>query len=813
MSGLMSSSNAYAADAETQATSGGLEEIIVTARGRKEAEVQVPISIQTFSADQLAQDGVQDLQGLTKLAGFTFQQGVSTEAGGREWPSLIMRGLQSTYGGGIQDSGAVFVDGIYVSAGLASINTSDVSQVEVLKGPQEVYFGKGTFGGAINFITANPSSTFGGSVDASGSALGSSDVKASIEGPLVTDLLSARLSIQDTTKAAQYHATDGGDLGAENSRSVSATLFATPTDSLWFRFRGHYQEDNDSAADVGYLQGGVYGSKCAAGSGKGTNAQGQPITLTLPLPYFCGSIPSLAQTGNGVLDVNTALPAAFAAALEQNKLGNGADPVLGKVPSLGHSGLRRNLEELSAQGGYEFPNNWNLAFNLGYNGVQSNDIWDLDHSTYGIYINERSVVSSDWMADVKLTTDQSQKLRGLIGGSYFHEVYETSKVDDNYYGVGSNLGSTFFPSYLAPYTAYSGPVTNYGNYSDEIDRTQSLFASVEYDIFSWLTATAEARYQVDTVIDRTDPATGIYKKSFVDYLPRFSLKYHPEKDWDFYATYSEGIQAPLLETGFIQANAAQQKYISSVAPGVSAYSPIAKLRNYEIGAKQDLFNGRLDYSLSLYMEKWTDQETTASLFNGPGCTGINLTAACPLSSAGAYLYLPNNATIKGVEFSASALPIEKLRVDASVDFKDATWDRYNNSTLTFWTGTPYYNGNSLSRVPDVTASLGLTYTDSLIGDWKWYGHSLVYYQGPMWESDVNVAQSNAYARVNLSAGLLKGNLRLEAYVTNLLDDKNWDWVSRVPNLASSTFAYSTDQGLLVQAPDRRDFGLKAHYKF
>jgi hypothetical protein len=51
-----------------------------------------------FSAADLAQANIYDLQSLKDVAGFTFQQTASTGAGGRNEGSIIFRGLQSTYG-------------------------------------------------------------------------------------------------------------------------------------------------------------------------------------------------------------------------------------------------------------------------------------------------------------------------------------------------------------------------------------------------------------------------------------------------------------------------------------------------------------------------------------------------------------------------------------------------------------------------------------------------------------------------------------------------------------------------------------------
>ncbi len=221
----------------------------------QESVLDVPFSIQAFNADQLKAQNITDTSSLQTIAGFDFQQGVSTQGDGREFPGLTFRGMQSTYGGDNDNSGAVFVDGIYIPAGIASIDTADVTRVEVLKGPQNVYFGKNTFGGAINYMTANPVEEFGGSIQASESAMGSTTDILTLEGPIAPDLLTGRLTLENYEKAAQYHTTDGGDLGAEATHSVTGVLYATPTPQLWIRFRGHYQVDDDFGRRHGIYSG------------------------------------------------------------------------------------------------------------------------------------------------------------------------------------------------------------------------------------------------------------------------------------------------------------------------------------------------------------------------------------------------------------------------------------------------------------------------------------------------------------------------------------------------------------------------------
>jgi outer membrane receptor protein involved in Fe transport len=88
---------------------------------------------------------------------------------------------------------------------------------------------------------------------------------------------------------------------------------------------------------------------------------------------------------------------------------------------------------------------------------------------------------------------------------------------------------------------------------------------------------------------------------------------------------------------------------------------------------------------------------------------------------------------------------------------------------------------------------------------------MVTYTSEQYVEATDIAKINGYFRVNLSAGITKGNLTFEAFVTNLLDDKNWDAAVRFPEHDFNfTEAY---QGVIASAPNPRDFGFKLSAKF
>jgi iron complex outermembrane receptor protein len=770
----------------TPSDSGGLEEVIVTARKRSESLMDVPISVQAFSASDIAEAGIFDLQGLKDFAGFTFQQTASTGAGGRNEGAIVFRGLQSTYGDVQENSGSLFVDGIFVSGGQASVNTVDIDRVEVLKGPQNTYFGRNTFGGAINFITKAPADEFQTELTASGTDRGSSDDVLTLQGPIVKGLIDARVSLINHIKASEYTASDGGELGAEKTRGADASIVFTPDFGLKLRLNGHYQQDDDSSAALGYLVGqSSYGNTCVGHTFHGQNAQGVNVPVTLSQAYFCGSIPTfnqLATSGIQVVDANTALPPAYIPVGVDNSLGN---PVQNKVPGLDHTGMRRDMLRLSLLADYALPYNSTASLNIGYNSSLTNTIWDVDRSSTASFLSSEPTVSEDLTIDARVASDQTRALRGLLGASFFSDLLQYEE-------------DSLFIIY--------GNATGLSGYANERSKVPAVYASVDYDILSNLTATAEVRYQSDTNYDQPSP-TPVPGEAFTvqetnrTAMPRFILRYKPVTGTMLYVSYAEGVQPTLLETSYLSLNPAQRAYVAKYGVD-SPYSQQPKLENIEAGLKQTLFDNRLEVSIDGYRGLWSNQQTYTAVFGGP------------LTVDGAFLLLSNTATVKGFEFASKGLITSNWSAALNINYVHAIWDRYQNATLGGFTvgGIDNFNGNELSRVPAWTGDFSTTFTHHLAGAWDWYARGDVTYTGSMWESDIDIVKTSAYARVNAVLGMRKDQYSVELFAKNLLNDSHWDFAERVPNLITPN-AFFTNEGLLVQAPDKQEIGARVSVKF
>lgn len=136
-----------------------LEEVIVTAQFREQSLQDVPVSVSAISGEKLMEAGlnkIQDLQAYVPNLTMS-ENGIGT--------AIYIRGIGSGINQGFEQSVGMYVDGVYYGrAQLARAPFLDLARVEVLRGPQNILYGKNSIAGAISIITARPSNEFEGMV-------------------------------------------------------------------------------------------------------------------------------------------------------------------------------------------------------------------------------------------------------------------------------------------------------------------------------------------------------------------------------------------------------------------------------------------------------------------------------------------------------------------------------------------------------------------------------------------------------------------------------------------------------------------------
>ena len=131
-----------------------IEEIIVSARRSSESLQEVPVTVTAIGGDTIDRyqiDQVADLQ--SRVPALTIQVG-----GSGAGAAVNLRGIGSSAISSAFDSAVAFdIDGVQVStARLVQAAFFDVEQVEVLKGPQTLYFGKSATAGVFSLKSAGP---------------------------------------------------------------------------------------------------------------------------------------------------------------------------------------------------------------------------------------------------------------------------------------------------------------------------------------------------------------------------------------------------------------------------------------------------------------------------------------------------------------------------------------------------------------------------------------------------------------------------------------------------------------------------------
>ena len=362
-----------------------LEEILVTARKISESIQEIPLSITAFGAEQIFQ---QQITNVEDIARFTPGVHISNQSGSRNNPPLRFRGLDPPSGERQKQTSSAFVDGVYLPGTSQWISMNDIERVEVVKGPQSAFFGRATFGGAINFITKTPGNDWGGDVQMILGDNGREDLWLSAEGPIIQDKLAFRAS-------GRLYSYDGAwdnpfpgstSLGARETSSGSLTLSATPTENVAIKLRHVYTEDRDGLPTSFLVKG--ESNNCGPFTTNG---------VTGTADYYCGTLSAdLISAG---LSVDTSPPADSTYKTEL--------------------GLERftNLTSL------------NVDIDIGdYTLSSVTGVFSEDTADFTVQIPNEFAVYVAWedestSQELRLTSPQDERFRWMVGAYYLDLTY------------------------------------------------------------------------------------------------------------------------------------------------------------------------------------------------------------------------------------------------------------------------------------------------------------------------------------------------------------------------------------------------------
>jgi iron complex outermembrane receptor protein len=736
---------------QSQASNAG--EVVVTARRRNETLVDVPISMTVVTAAKIEQ---LDLRGTTDIANYTpsltFNSYTPGDARNDAGPDrqIIFRGLNSGTTERPEGAAGLFLDGAPIT-GNELPASMDIGQVEVLRGPQSVYFGRSTESGAVSYRTRSIGDTWSGEFEGIAADQNERDLQATVAGPVIPGLLKMRVTGVDNSYGGYVSNSFPGaseDLGATQRKSISATAILTPTSNIEVKGYVNYFRDDDGPAATAFI----------------------PSTFencTLPgaaSPSFCGQIPGQS---NSLHYSNTAatqseLNQIYSAALIQN---TGFNEKIGTQREVLNSDIVANWNingYLRASSITAYHTNIDVA---AIDGLQR----PAGPGTYDPYYYTYNVARRDVSQELRLSSDPAQRFSWTVGGNFLRQDYGTS--------IGVDLVDPGVFSYLAG-ANNSPPLQIYST-------TYAVFGGVYYKLTDKLSLSGEARYQSDknSQFDGTDQLS-VTTGSFT---PRVALEYDIGGHRRIYTSYAEGTEPAAFNTQIAQVEkqfsgaqlAAIEQQVQAAFGSVSEAYKEERLKIGELGVKGDIFGSKGFFDLNGYYGQLSNQQISTSAVI-PAYNGQSIAVT---SNAG-------SSIIYGIEWQGSYNFTHDLSISTTYSWNHTDRNQFTYLPGTAEFGTTNLNGTSFAYVPQFQGSAVVAYTHEITEGWNGYGNVSATYRGKEFVDLDNAAYIPGRYQVDLRLGVQHGDYTVEVFCRNLLDDRNYTGGSVAPDYGSTTAPYA-----------------------
>jgi outer membrane receptor protein involved in Fe transport len=586
--------------------SDALEEVTVTATKTAEIDVNnVPISISAYGEREMETRGLKDISDIAAITpGLNFSQQNNF---GTPLTNIEIRGIQSrtsapTTGIYLDDTPLLGrANNVNIGANGAYPQVFDLDRIEVLRGPQGTLFGASSEGGAVRFITKQPDlshSSLYGRLEGSTTEDGAGGYEGGIAGgaPLVENVLAFRASAWDRKTAGWVDRVQP---------PVGTGAFTKTIDPA--RPGGQLIEANANWAET-------KAAKLAL-----TYAPVGWLTMTPSIFYQrvynhdAGNFDlhfSNPGEGDYAIAHSQRLPANDESVVSALKIEANRDTfAVSSITSNYLRHLRFTTDYTQYQDYAFFGNPWPLTgqaddFGTGYYGTSQR------------VLSEELRVSS---------ASDGRRFMWVVGAYYEH-----ARQGDQVYVEHPNLPALVLANFgqTIEQVLGTGPYLGRWVAYDEVhttDRTTALFANFDYKLFDTLTLTAGGRWsetKSHTVLQfdgSFNGGPGHFEGDEKDtpFTPKFGATWQPDDASTYYVSVAKGYRVGGVNP---QTNNTQPACQAALATyGLAGklqqtYNPDS-LWSYEIGAKNQFLDNRLEIQTSAYHIKWSDIQQLAQITN------------------------------------------------------------------------------------------------------------------------------------------------------------------------------------------------------
>ena len=737
--------------------------ITVTARRRTESITDVPLAISVVTAAKLQK---LDIKSTSELANYVpglqfsdYTPGYARNDRGATRP-LIFRGLNLGTGGSVTAAGGMFLDGAAV-VGNEIPASMDIGQVEVLRGPQSVYFGRSTMTGAVSYRTKAIPDHLTASFEAEGGERGLRNFEGSVAGPVIADLLRARVSgvLQHTDGyATNAYDPSSPKLGERDRKSISGTIELTPASNLDIKGYVNYFHDHDGEAATAFVTNN-YDNCTRPGATRTT---------------FCGQIPG----GSAITyyqKTNVPTTGDFQRIFDT--------PLIDGQGFKKDTGLQRNSFNSHVIVNWQLSDYLKLNSITGYHTNVTLQVADGQaqpyipgSTTYSNYFYSITNKTKDFSQELRLSSDPARRLSWTLGGNYIFAYNKTSAITV-FQTTAQNAAGTSLPASPANLT------------TDEA-HTKGIFGGAYFKIVPKLVLSAEARYQWDkretlsnSLIRTTDGydygpiVSPPNDKTYGSFNPRIALDYDIGGGRKVYTSYASGTRpggfnallATYKTSPQYAGNAALQSQLTSLLPINNPNYAEEKLRIGELGIKGD-FDGRKGFfDINGYYGKVTNQQITYGALI-PALL-VSVTAIANIGKAEVY----------GVEAQGNYNFTHEFSLSGTFSWNHTKRTQFTDVPDVAQFGTTDLAGTSFAYTPQFSGSAIASYERPINDMWSAYINSAYVYRGKIYTDVGNLSWIKGRSQVDLRTGLSSRRYTLELFMTNVFNNRQYTNGSVAPD--------------------------------
>jgi iron complex outermembrane receptor protein len=691
-------SSVTAAQAQTAPaeSTGGLQEIVVTARKVKERAQDVPITIAAQTGEQLTQNAIRSVSDLSAITPGLQTMRTTVNAGSG---MFILRGFtQSDNIVGLDQPVTVYVDNVFNegASGLVGTKLYDIERVEVLKGPQGTLFGRNSTGGAVQIYTKAPTDHFEAEVlgGLSQHPEGGARLAGFINMPL-GEKAALRITAEynkeggysrvlhtaasDSILSAPPYSggLNSGWAGGNRSYMVRAGLKLEPTDRLHVMLRAGFNRLDAEALPLhprGFVVGGAANAEAALDLQGKTLAQG------------------------GVL--NAATIGAAAAAL--TAVINSPDDEI----TINGSANGESVKSYYASGEltYELTDNVSIRSITGWRRLNASQQADVDGGPFTIIPTFSTKRTTEFSEELQVNANLLENRLKLVAGAYYYRIngHEIFKSPTLYLLQGAS------PSTAEPTLKRTAP---------------AIFGQATVAVLPNLNLTGGLRYTWDrqtmrqqgtkysdwfvtpigcAIPDATLPCdiTNKVNNQALSWLA--SVDYKPIPDTMLFFKVARG-----FKSGGNQARVSPDP--TSILPFLPEF-----VTEYEGGIKSEWFDHRLRFNASYFVDSFTDAQKLVSTFSG----GVFST---PIHNVG-------SAKIQGADVETQFSATKQLTIGGTLGYLKGKYNTYSVPDLATGAPTDVAAGYIVTRLPKWTYTVWANFkqpTDfgfvSANLNWRWVG--------------------------------------------------------------------------------------------